>query len=346
MKKTILPLLAVLFIFSAESVFAINELPQDSPNTVNMEEVVLENPVICEDEETYNVPEVATVTKDESLNESKSLKEKLRDIYNLEVEKYDRPSYLMKDIFTHKFNDNSIMDYTHFWAGYNGSLGINFEDNSVTNHYDFNAITTSIDGSLKDNNADFRFMLRFYPYSHRNFLQTMFSDTYIGTNKIPHHRIQVGYFRPKVGHEGTISTYTIPFLTRAQISREFGTVRKIGAKIEGDYSYMDYNFGLYSSGTFFQSFFPGAEFDGWVNFKPLAKTNGKYGTLKIGGGLQGGRRHSDYCVTGAYTEWNYKRLMMNFEWANANGYNGNSGHYTNNHADGFYTTIGYMLTKK
>ena len=32
-------------------------------------------------------------------------------------------------------------------------------------------------------------------------------------------------------------------------------------------------------------------------------------------------------------------------WANANGYNGSYG-FSRKHASGFYTTIGYMLTKK
>ena len=42
----------------------------------------------------------------------------------------------------------------------------------------------------------------------------------------------------------------------------------------------------------------------------------------------------------------YKRFMANFEWANANGYNGPSGHSVDKHASGFYATLGYMLTKK
>ena len=347
MKKKFLPKLIALF-FIIIGCSCLNVIyAADTESSSNLTEVELEVPENIKEDDNYNIPEAVSISAENTLNEQKSLKEKLRDIYNLEIEKYDKPSYLMEEIFTHKYSENSPLDYTHFWAGYNGELGIKFQDNgSVRNHYDFNAITASVDGVLKDNNADFRFMLRFMPYSHRNVMQTMFSDTYIGTNKIPHHRIQIGYFRPKVGHEGTLSTYVIPFLNRAQISREFGTVRKIGGKIEGDYKYLDYNLGLYSSGTFFKDFFPGAEFDGWINIKPLANTKGKYGNLKIGGGLQGGHRDNDYCVTGAYVGWEYKKFMANFEWASANGYNGNSGYSTKNHADGFYGTIGYMLTKK
>ena len=57
----------------------------------------------------------------------------------------------------------------------------------------------------------------------------------------------------------------------------------------GNYDFVDYDLGGFSSGTYFSDFFPGAEFDGWVNIKPLAKTKGKYGILKIGGGIATGK---------------------------------------------------------
>ena len=138
----------------------------------------------------------------------------------------------------------------------------------------------------------------------------------------------------------------MPFIARSQISRNFGTVRKLGARVSGDYSLVDYDFGVYSSDTYFNEFFPGAEFIGWVNLKPLGKTDGKYGKLKVGGGLQGGHRDTNYCVTGAYVGWEYKKLLLNFEWANANGYNGPSGVQTDKHASGFYTTLAYRVTPK
>lgn len=345
MKRKVLPAIILMTFLSTIPVFSVQDVSSDELAEDSLQEVKLEIPLY--EENAYDLPEVISVSANKDELKEKSLKEKLHDVYNLEVEKYDKPNYLLKEVFIHKYPEKSFMDYTHFWAGYNGDFGISFiEDEDVSKDYDFNAITATIDGVAKNNNADFRMMLRFMPKSHRNVMQTMFSDMYIGTNKIPHHRIQVGYFRPKVGREGTMSSYLLPFLSRAQISREFGTVRKIGAKIEGDYSFIDYNLGVYSSGTYFRDFFPGAEFAGWIDFKPLAKVSDKYGKLKIGGGLQGGHRTSDYCVTGAYVSWEYKKLFTNFEWAKANGYNGNSGDVTKRHADGFYATIGYMLTKK
>ena len=86
---------------------------------------------------------------------------------------------------------------------------------------------------------------------------------------------------------------------------------------------------------------------GWVNFKPLGLTNGKYGKLKIGGGIDAGHRDSGFCVAGAYVGYEYKKFFANFEWANADGYNGgSSGRQSRDHSTGFYTTIGYRITPK
>ena len=334
MKRFILALILILLtplIVAAEDVSE----PQ-------FEEVVLEQSAPGEDD--IEEIQAASIEADEYQN--KTLKQKLNDIYNLEIYKYDKPSFLFKEILTQNFSDKSKIDYLHYWVGYNGDLSLKFSDDSFSNHYGFNAINASVDGYLKDNNADFRLMLNINPLSDRNMVQNLFNDVYIATNKIPHHRILVGNARPSVGVEGAYSSFTLPFAARSQISRNFSTVRKLGAKVAGNYDLVDYDFGIYSSDTYFQEFFPGVEFVSWVNLKPLAKTDGKFGTLKIGGGIQGGHRDNDYFVTGAYVGWEYKRFMANFECAHASGYNGPQDHSSSKHASGFYTTIGYMLTKK
>ena len=289
----------------------------------------------------------AISVSEDSYHEEKSLREKLKDVYNLEITEYNKPSYLFEEILTKKYSKDSIIEKTHLWGAYNGYLRTNFSDNgNITNHYDFNAVNLGLDGTFKNNSADFRIMLGISPRSERNIAQGLFSDVYIATNKIPHHRLILGHIRPPVGMEGGSSAYTLPFLSRAQISRNFGMARKVGFRAIGNYSLVDYDLGVYSSDTFFQEFFPGAEFVGWVNLKPLEKTNGKYGNLKIGAGLDAGNRDYSFCVTGLYAGWEYKRFMANFEWANADGYNGYYSSAVKRHASGFYTTIGYMLTKK
>ena len=277
----------------------------------------------------------------------KTLKEKLSDIYHLEIEQIEKPSFLLKEILTTHHKEDSIWDTTQIWGAYGGDIGMYlYEDGPTTNHYEYSFINAGIDGKLKNNIADYRIMLNYNPLSSRNFTQNLFADMYIATNKIPHHRFMVGNTRPPVGMEGGYSPYTLPFVARSQISRNFGTVRKLGARVHGDYSLVDYDFGVYSSDTYFQEFFPGTEFIGWVNFKPLGKTNEKYGKLTLGGGLQSGNRESTYSVVGLYAGYEYKKWLLNFEWANADGYNGPLGHSIDKHAGGFYSTLAYRITPK
>ena len=91
---------------------------------------------------------------------------------------------------------------------------------------------------------------------------------------------------------------------------------------------------------------PGVEFDGWVNLKPLAKTNSKYGKLTTGGGIVAGNRNStDYFVGGAYVGYTYKKFWTRMEYAISDGSNGGSG-LTNKKRQGWYVTLGYHITKK
>ena len=340
-KKILLALIALILISPAR---ASQNFPKKDEN---LDEIVLED--ILEEEDTQT-PQAVSISS-EKIPAEKTLKEKLQDVYHLEVDKYDKPTYLLENILTHKFDEDSIWDRTQLWAGYNGDIGLQFTEGGMgsdhtTNHYDINTINVGFDGFLKNNNADFRVMINISPYSERNVIQNLFADMYIATNKIPHHRIMVGHTRPPVGMEGAYGPFVLPFLARSQISRNFGTVRKLGARVSGDYSLIGYDFGVYSSDTYFQEFFPGAEFIGRVDLKPLGKTDGKYGKLLIGGSMDAGHRDNNFCVVGAHIQYDYKRFMANFEWAQANGYNGPIGRSVDTHASGFYATIGYMLTKK
>ena len=141
----------------------------------------------------------------------------------------------------------------------------------------------------------------------------------------------------------TVMQYSILIIEIIFSILNFGNIRKLGVKIKGSYPYIDYDLGGYSSDTYFYSFFPGAEFAGWINFKPLAKTKNKYGKLVLGTGLTAGQNNTNYCVTGAYLGYEFRNFFANFEWAAANGYNGSKGISTK-HAEGFYTTLAYKIT--
>lgn len=336
MRKFLFLLLTPLLLFMQAAV-ALEDLT--SPD-----EVVLETEPLHTELGTLGIE---TSKEHEEIQQEKTLRDKIEEIYKLEVTDLETNNYLLTDILTKHFEKNKVIESIHPFAGYNGSLLFNFnEPDSFKTNYGFNAINAGFDGKFKGGDSDFRLLFSLSPLSHRNMLRNAFSDVYIGTNHIPNHRIQVGYQRPGNGIESKTSAYQLPFTYRSQISRNFGAVRKIGARVIGDYDLIEYDIGGYDSDTYLKSFFSGGEIDGWVNIKPLAKTKGKYGKIKLGGGIQHGRRDINYTVTGAYASYEYKKFSANIEWANANGYNGSSGHVSDKHAGGFYTTVGYKITPK
>ena len=279
--------------------------------------------------------------------DEKTLKEKFQDIYHLEVTRIDKPTFLMQDILTKRFGKDSALESIQVGGGYVADWSMLFSENgSITNDYEYNAISPFVEGIFKDNNADFKLMIRFSPKSSMNWMQYLVSDAYIATNKIPHHRVQVGNFRPPVGYEGERSPYLLDFISRSQLASTLGTTRKFGARVKGNFSLVDYDLGGYSSDTFWQEFFPGTEFIGWMNIKPLGLTNGKYGNLVLGGGVQTGHRNNDYTVASTHVGYEYKKFNFDFEYANANGYNGFQMRSTDKHAGGYYISLGYRITPK
>ena len=277
----------------------------------------------------------------------KSLKEKLSDIYNLEVEQIDKPYFMLNEILTKKHQEQSAWESTQLWFGYNADLSNYFnEDGYKNSRYNFYAINAGLDGKLKDNKADYRIMLHYVPDVPRSFAQNLFADAYVATNAIPHHRFWLGNTRPRVGYEGGYSPYTLPFMLRSQISRNFGSVRRLGARMTGDYKLVDYDLGIYDSSTYFQEFMPGTQFIGWINFKPLGLTDGRYGKIDLGGGIQTGNQDTSYRVAGAYAGYQYKKLWVNFEYSDADGYNGPVGYVVDKKASGFYSTLAYRFTPK
>jgi hypothetical protein len=203
--------------------------------SVNAEEVIAQNidsnelfeqvTLTVPDEENVNAeskPEEAPVQAAE-VSENMTLREKLKSVYKLEVDRYDVPEYLYREPLTYHFKPESKMDNIHVWGAFNAYNDMAFYDDGVMqDKFNFNALNIGVDGFLKDNNGDFRIMMGFPVHSSRNYTQGLFADVFVATNKIPHHRIQIGHFRPQIGMEGGSSSYTIGFLGRSQIARNFG----------------------------------------------------------------------------------------------------------------------------
>ena len=256
-----------------------------------------------------------------------------------------RPQYLLDDITT-KYFEKGPIDSIHTGFVFRGSLNTNIVNGGET-HLDetYSMVENHFRGYFKDGKTSFNLSTRYGPRDGLNFMQFLVGNAFISHQITPHNRIIFGNSRTHTGEEGSKQVWAIPFMNYSQISRNIGNVRKFGARIIGDYDLIEYDFGGYSSDTYFREFFPGAEFTGWVNFKPLGKTDGRYGKMKIGGGLSSGHDRFTYNVIGAYARYEYKKFKTDFEFSNANGYNGNNG-LCSNHARGLYSSMYYRIHPK
>lgn len=245
-----------------------------------------------------------------------------------------------------EFESGPIKNMQPFFV-YGGTISANILRNNYHTMYDENSIDLAMKGEFRNEKlkANYCFIFNLLPQADKNFFQTLVRDDFITINAIPHHSVFLGSFRTPIGVEGGTSGYMTPFLRRSQIARNFGSVRGVGTKILGNYDLVEYNIGMTSTDRNFQQFLPGVEFNGLASLKPLGKTNGKYGKLKIGGGLNAGHRNFDYTVVSAHLNYKYKRAQFDCEYAVSNGSNGMSG-LTTKKADGFNATASYYLTNK
>ena len=301
------------------------------------------NPILLESGTSIINPIENNVNKTHKIYDE--LTKTVHNVYNLQIENTNTPACLLKEPLTKHF-ENGPLESIHYWGVIqmnNSTLLPEYGD--ANNKFNVGLINTLIDSRFKTGKENFRVMFDPTPV-HDNFFKRFIQDLYVESHRIHNHTLLVGNSRPGVGIEGAQSPYTLPFINRSQISRHFGNARKFGVRLKGNYSLVDYDMGGYSSDTFFTEFFPGTEFNGWVNLKPLGKTDGRYGKLVLGGGIAGGQRNtSDFFVTGTYLGYEYKKFWTRMEYANADGSNGSTG-FSHKKRQGWYITMGYHFTKK
>lgn len=254
-------------------------------------------------------------------------------------------SPLLKGTLTKHFSDGPV-ESVHLWGVYQGVGEIDIPEHGETHKaYNPNLVNILIDTKMKSNKDNFRLIFDVSPQHSRPFFQQLIQDAYYENTHIPHHRIIVGNSRPGIVFEGSQSPYTLPLINRSQIARNFLTVRKAGVRINGNYDYIEYDLGGYSSDTYFREFMPGVEFDGFVAVKPFAKHE-NLGKLTTAGSIVTGKRNSqNYIVGSAFLGYEYKRFWAKAEFAVADGSNGATG-LTNARRQGWSATLGYRLTKK
>lgn len=342
MKRFLLLFAIFAFTFTPNIAKAENEyLTQELLQIPQQDEVTVNDNVEYSQEDVTDSAEMLFEISEEENNEQKIFKEEsfLQKVLKTEITRTDVPSYLLKDVLTHKFKDGGSIE---FFGTNRGSISALFNSHNYSTKY--NELTTEVGffGTTKDKTFDYRLSLMPIPQEGKSYVDNIWSDMYITYNKIPHHKIQIGRARGQIGIEGGSSTYTLPFVNRSQIARNFGNLRTTSIKLLGNYEYADYSLSLGSSGRTLTSGMPGVDFIGWFNFKPFGSSDGKYGKLTIGGGLNAGHNDFNYTVGSVYVGYKHKRLWTNFEASIADGYNGGAA-LSNKQAGGFAYTIGWKI---
>lgn len=286
--------------------------------------------------ENFNIDRFLDKNKDGKIDESSLIGR----IMKKNIVRTDVPSYLLKEELTF-YPQKGAISKVQFYGAYQGDLSSSWQKGDYDFGYDYNYGQIGAVGKFRNTKTDFKVVLNPKPNNNFNYMQHFVAEAYLVNNNIPHHKVVVGFSRNQVGKEGGSSSYILPFVTRSQIARNFGSTRALGVRLIGNYSLLDYNLALNSSDRFFRDWFPGTEFTGWVDFKPLGKTDGKYGRLIIGGGLNAGKNVTNYTVGSLYVAYKYKKLWTNFEYGIADGYNGSA--VSTNKAMGFNGTIGYKI---
>lgn len=255
----------------------------------------------------------------------------------------DIPSYLLDEELTFNPKKGPVKKFQLF-AAYNGAISSNWDNGDYDTKYTNNFFQLGIMGNIRGTNNDFKLIVNPLGAHGRNYMQNFVADAYVVNNSIPHHQVVIGYSRNQVGKEGGSSSYILPFIMRSQIARNFGSTRALGVRLIGSYDLVDYNLAFNSSDRYFRKWFAGPEFTGWVDLKPFGKTNGKYGNLVIGGGLNAGKNETHYTVGSVYVGYKYKKLWTRFEYGIADGYNGSN--VVDKKAQGFYGIVGYKITPR
>ena len=267
------------------------------------------------------------------------------NFFSAKAERTDTTTSLFKKYTTKEF-ESGPFEKLYLWGAYQGNFDTLIPKGGNGYFlYDPALINIFLDGKFRGGKEGFRIMADPTPQNNRPFMRQFIQDAYFYTKRVPNHTVMVGNSRVGIGDEGRSSSFVLPLVNRAQISRNLSNVRKFGVRVKGNYKLVDYDIGGYSSDTFFREFFPGTEFTGWVNFKPLGMTDGRYGKLTTGGGISSGHNNIHYFLSGVYLGYEYKRFWTKFEYMDSNGSNSQVGPSTLR-ANGWFGTMGYKITPK
>jgi hypothetical protein len=253
---------------------------------------------------------------------------------------------LLADKTTIKLKEGPIESLSP-WYAYKGSFqniwnGANYQNTL----YDTDTNFAVLEGKFRNKKTSFRIMGLFNQGKEgHDFFNDVWGDVYIMHSLTKQDQILVGYSRNSVGIEGSSSPVILPFFARSQIAKTYNNVRALGVKAQGSHKMYDYNIGVFSAGRYFLDWFPGPEFVASAAIKPLGMTDGRWGKLLIGGGIDAGNSDNRYTVGSAYIDYEYKRWNATIEYGSADGSNGSTG-CTKNQSEGFNGTLAYRISPR
>lgn len=290
-------------------------------------------PIILEPDERAPEEKVSPYTKE-------ALKGIIKKEYDL-----DSSAGMFKEQLTAQFS-RGILKNTTFHTHMIHTLGETINDDDSDLEYNSSLINVGLSGKFRSDKEKYNLLFDLTPDIFEDFSHRFLLDASIETTRIKNNTILFGSSRPQVGYEGGNSAKTIPFLTRSQSARNFSNARKTGVKVDGRYKWVDYEIGGFSSDVRYHEFLPGVEGNLWVDFKPLANVEEKYGKLYVGGGVSHGERNStDFTVASSAIRYNKEKFWARAEYQHADGSNGGSG-LTDKKGYGYNLTLAYRLTKK
>ena len=119
-----------------------------------------------------------------------------KDVYNLQIERTDIPSALLKDQLTFNIEKGPV-ENIHIWTALQSNFSTTVPERGDTDSkFDMGLINILIDGKFKGGKENFRIMLDpTHRHSHMPFMQPFFQDLYIETHRIPHTSVLVGNSR-------------------------------------------------------------------------------------------------------------------------------------------------------
>ena len=273
----------------------------------------------------------------------------LSDVYYGKVENNDEVSPLLK-LFSQKGLEfkNSPVDAIKMTFLFDGQLQYNNTAHSSPYFkHDFNTVEPMISLFFNDRKTEATFdinLLRDLDGYSNSFTEKI-SRAFISHKISDNQKIILGQDSRLPGtYNGSLGTMAQEFVLKSQLGRTLGEARSVGLRNKANYKFLDYDIGLYDSTRYMKDFGNGIDFTGYIMLKPFANREDELKNLKIGSGYNIGEYKTSYNVYSFYCGYDYKKLHIKAEYANADGYNGIK--HSNNEANGFYSTLIYDITPK